>query len=79
MTLSSLGIKAPVYINDSLCSYKKMLRQKCKNSSNFIHAFWVSNRSINLKISDNDRVYTVTHNNDLEELFPGNEVLLDLE
>ena len=30
MNLSSLGIKTPVYINDSLRSYYKILWQKCK-------------------------------------------------
>ena len=79
MNLSSLGIKTPVYIYDSLCSYCKMLYRKCKKlrSSKFIHAFWVSNGSIKIRIADNDRVYTVTHNNNLEELFFANELLLD--
>ena len=73
MNLSSIGITTPMYINDSLCSYYKMLRRKCKKlwSSKFVHTFWVSNGSIKLKIADNDRVYTITHNNDLEELFCG--------
>ena len=81
MNLSFLGIKTPVYINDNLCSYYKILWQKCKTlwSRKFIHAFWVSNGSIKLKIAHNDRVYPITHNNDLEELFPGNAPLLDLE
>ena len=79
MNLSSIGITTPVYINDNLCSNYKMLWQKCKKlwSSRFIHVFCVSNRSIKLKIVDNDRVYTLTHNNNLEELFPGNEFLLE--
>ena len=79
MNLSSLGIKTPVYIDDSLCSYCKMLYRKCKKlrSSKFKHAFCVSNGSIKIRIADNDRVYTVTHNNNLEELFFGNELLLD--
>ena len=81
MNLFSLGIKIPVYINGSLCSYYKILWRKCKKfwSSKFIHALWVSNGSIKFKIVDNNRVYTITHNNNLEELFPGNELLLDLE
>ena len=78
MKLSSIGITTPVYINDSLSSYYKRLWRKCRKlwSSKFIHTFWVSNGSIKLKIADNDRVYTITYNNDLEELFPGNELLL---
>ena len=43
----------------------------------FIHTFWVSNGFIKFWIADNDRVYTITHNNDLEELFPGNKLLLE--
>ena len=79
MNLPSIGITTPVYINDILCSYYKMLWRKCKKlwSSKFIHTFWVSNGSIQLKIADNDRVYTINHNNDLEELFSGNELLLE--
>ena len=78
MKLSSIGITTPVYINDSLSSYYKRLWRKCRKlwSSKFIHTFWVSNGSIKLKIADNDRVYTITYNKELEELFPGNELLL---
>ena len=69
----------PVYINDSLCSYYKMFWQKCEIlwSSEFIYTFWVSSGFVKLKITDNDRVYTIIHNNDLEELFPGNKLLLE--
>ena len=44
MNLCSVGINNPVFINDSLCSYYKMLWRKCKKlwSSKFIHAFWGS-------------------------------------
>ena len=40
--LSSLGIKTPVFINDSLCSYYKMLWSKYRKLSlnKLIHAFW---------------------------------------
>ena len=79
MNSSSIGITTPVYINDSLYSYYKILWRKCKKllSSKFIHTFWVSNGFIKFWIADNDRVYTITHNNDLEELFPGNRLLLE--
>ena len=78
MNLSSIGITTPVYINDSLCSYYKRLWRKYRKlwSNKFIHTFSVPNGSIKLKIADNDRVYTITYNNDLEELFPDNELLL---
>lgn len=41
----------------------------------FIHLFWVSNGSIRLILSDNDKSYIVTRVNDLEERFPENELL----
>ena len=74
--LSSLEIKNPVFINDSLCSYYKMLWNKCNklSSNRSIHAFWLSNDSIRLKIGENDRVNIITHLSDLEELFPRNKL-----
>ena len=41
MALSSTGIRSPVYINDSLCKYYKMLQQKCKKLcvNKLIHCF----------------------------------------
>ena len=48
-------------------------------SGKIILAFWVSNGSIKLKLAENAIVYAITHNNDLEELFPGNELLLESE
>ena len=57
------------------CSYYKMLRQKCKKlwSSKYIHAFWVSNGTLRLKLTENGRVHIITQ--DLDELFPKNELL----
>ena len=74
LNVSSLTIKNPVFINDSFCSYYKMLWSKCKklSSTRSIHAFWVSNGFIRLRIGENDRVNNITHLSDLEELFPGN-------
>ena len=58
----------------------KCFGEKVKNSVNkFIHLFWVSNRSIRLELSDNERSYVITYTNDLEELFPGNEFIRDEE
>ena len=54
-----------------------MLWRKCKKLCKFIHTLWVPNGSIKLKRADNDIVYTITQNNDLKELFPGNEPLLE--
>ena len=49
---------------------------KCKKllSNKSIHAFWVSNGSIRLKIGENDRVNIITHLSDFEELFPENKL-----
>ena len=44
MNLFSISVNNPVFINDSLCSYCKMLCRKCKKlcSNKYVHAFWVS-------------------------------------
>ena len=69
--LSSIGIRSPVYINDSLCKYYKMHWRKCKKLcvNKFIHSFCVSDGSITMKLSDSERSYMITHINDLEGLF----------
>ena len=74
MNLSSLGINSTVYINDSLCTYYKMLWDKCikLSWSKYIHSFWVANDKIKLKTVENGRVYSVTHRNNLVDLFPDN-------
>ena len=44
MDLTSTGTNNPVYINDSLCTYYKMLWRKCKSlpTNKLIHSFWVT-------------------------------------
>ena len=81
MDLSSLGITSPVYINDSLCQYYKTLWKKCKKlwSNKYITSFWVSNGSIRLKVVENGNPRIISHNDDLEKLFPGNHLLRDDE
>ena len=78
--LSSLNIQGPVYINNSLCSYYKSLRSKCKSlrDGNFIHSFWVTNGSIRKKINESSQTQEVSHICDLEEPFPGNHCLADM-
>ena len=39
----------------------------------------LSNGSIRLKLSDNERLYMIIHINDLEELFPENKFIEDEE
>ena len=78
--LTSLRINKPIYINDSLCTYYNKLWAKCKKlrDNQVIHAFWISNRSIKLKASETGNVHTVTHDVDLEVLFPGNSLIEDV-
>ena len=70
MDLTSIGINNPVYINDSLCKSLRM--------NKLIHSFWVTNGSIRLRTAENGRTNVITHLSDLEELFPGNELLSDI-
>ena len=76
LNLSSLWIKNRVFINDSLCSYYKMLWSKCKNlsSNKSIYIFRVLNGSFRLKIGENDRVNIITHLSDLDEIFARNKL-----
>ena len=74
--LTSLGINKPIYYK----SYYKKLWAKCKKlrDNQVIHAFWISNGSIKLKVSETGNVHTVTHDVDLEVLFPGNSLIEDV-
>ena len=76
---SSIGINSAVYINDSVCRYYKNLWGKFKKLwlNKFIHGFWTSNGSIRLKPTETGNVRVITHDADLEELFPGNELIND--
>ena len=80
--LTSLGINAPVYINGSLWIYYKKLWAKCKklhNNKLIFWTFWTSNGSIKLKVSENGDIHVITHDVDLEELFPNNELIKDMQ
>ena len=79
LNLSSIGINSTVYINDSLCQYYKNLWTKCKKLwlNKFIHGCWTSNWSRRLKLTETGNVPVITHDVDLEELFPGNELISD--
>ena len=79
--LTSLGINKPICINDSLCTYYKKLWTTCKKllDNKAIHAFWISNGSIKLKVSETGIIHTVIHDIDLEVLFPGNNLIEDVQ
>ena len=58
--------------------YYKKLCAKCKKLHNkkLMHALWTSNGSITtLKVSENCNIHVTTHDVDLEELFPNNELI----
>ena len=77
--LTFIGINNPVYINDSLCKYYKMLWRICKSlrTNKLIHSFWLTNGFIRLRTIENGRTNVIPHLSYLEELFPGNELLSD--
>ena len=81
MDLTSIGINNSVYINDSLCTYYKMLWRKCKalQINKLICSFWVTNgwEEIRLRTVGNGRTNVITHLSNLEDLFPGNKLLSD--
>ena len=57
MDLTPLGIFSPVFINDSLCQYYKMLWRKCKTllTNKFVDSFWVSNGSIRFRVENKNK------------------------
>ena len=67
-----------IFINESLCLYYKKLWSKCKRlwSACHISAFWVRNRSLRIKLS-NGSVSIITHDCNLEKLFPNNSLIED--
>ena len=81
MDLPSAGIRSPVYMNETLCLYCKIFWLKCEKIyvNKAVHSFCVSNGSIRLKLSDNERSYIIASISDFEILFPGNEFIRDEE
>ena len=75
--LTSLGINKPIYINDSLCKYynKFWANYKRLRDNQVIHAFWISNRPIKLKVLETGNVHTLTHEVDLEVFFRSNSLI----
>ena len=79
LDLSFIGINPAVFINDSLCRYYKNLWAKCKKLwlNKFVHGFWTSNGSMKIKLTEAGNACVITHDADLKELFPGNELITD--
>ena len=69
-----LGVEtnSKVFVNESLCKYYKLLWSQCKSLINdkMIFAFWTTSRSLKLKFRQDGRVHTISHLEDLKELFP---------
>ena len=76
----SINMPAPVkiYINERLCPCYKKFWTKCKTLWDVerILSFWVSNGSIRVKLV-NKNASIITHDCDLEKLFPGDPLIAD--
>ena len=73
-----LSGETKVFINESFCFHYTKLWSKCKRlwSTGHISAFWVRNGSLRIKLS-NGSVSIITHDCDLEKLFPDNSLIED--
>ena len=78
LNTSLLPGETKVFINENFCFYHKKLWSKCKRlwSAGHISAFWVRNGSLRIKLS-NGSVSIITHDCDLEKLFPDNSLIED--
>ena len=61
-----------IFMNESLCSYYKMLWNKCKKlwEKKLIYKYFTSNGNIRYRIRENGNVHTVTHITDFKKNFP---------
>ena len=61
-----------IFINESLCSYYKMLWNKWKKlwEKKLIYTYFTSNGNIRYRIRENGNVNTVTHITDFKKNFP---------
>ena len=65
-----------IFINESLCAYYRGLWNKCKrlNDMGKLNVSFVSNGTIKVKILKNDRAKPITHEADLQKMFPDIDV-----
>ena len=77
--LKSIGIATRVYINDSLCFCYKKLWSKCRKlwTNKFIFGYWVSNVSVEIRISERSPAKIISYIVDLKKLFQDNPLLKD--
>jgi len=61
-----------LYINNSLCSYYKLLWSRSKKlyTNKKIHSFFTSNGTVKIRLGPNSDAISVTHQVVLHELFP---------
>ena len=62
-----------------MAAYVNFTKHFGENVNKFIYSFWVSNGSIRLKLSENERSSIINLTNDLEELLSGNKFIRDEE
>ena len=62
----------PIFVNQSLCTYYRVLWSKAKrlHSLKRISSFYVSGGTVKIKISENSLPLPITHVNDFKEHFP---------
>ena len=62
----------PIFVNQSLCTYYRVLWSKAKrlHSLKRISSFYVSEGTVKIKISENSLPLPITHVNDFKEHFP---------
>ena len=62
-----------LFVNQSLCSYYRLLWSKSKKllSMGKINNFHISNDTIKIKIQEGSTPLSITHNTDFERYFPG--------
>ena len=72
----NLQSDSKIFINKSLCGYYRGLWNKCKRlkGDKKIYQFYTNNGIIRLKLVENGSVKTITHVNDLKDLFPNIDI-----
>ena len=75
-TTLNLPSDTKIFINESCCGYFGGLWNKCKRlkGDKKIHQFYTKNGIIHLKLVQNDSVKTITHVNNLKDLFFGIDI-----
>ena len=68
----NLQSDSKIFINENFCGYYRGLWNECKRLKvdNKMHQFYTNNGIIRLKLVENGSVKTITHVNDLKDLFP---------